>query len=80
MEKITFNLVMLTVVILSIMALWTIDISVGTMLSNGYLTMMNGFWTFNAMQMYHICLYSLIMLISLSGMLNIVLAHKKSVL
>ena len=53
-------------VVLTLIATWTIDVAVSALLAQGYLT--NGFFINNPAQMYHIGLY-IIILVSFSNFL-----------
>ena len=53
-------------VVLTLIATWTIDVSVSALLARGYLT--NGFFINNPAQMFHIGLY-IIILVSFSNFL-----------
>ena len=54
-------------VILQMIFVWHIDLSLDALTNGNVFT--NGFWSFDPMQIYHICLYGIIILTGVFGLL-----------
>jgi len=58
-------------IVLMMLFVWHIDLSLAAIISEETYVFTNGFWKFNPMQIYHICLYGIIILTIFFGFLII---------
>ena len=63
-------------VILQMMFVWHIDLCLDVLIRGDILT--NGFWDFDPMQIYHICLYGTIILTGVFGLLILKMGRKST--
>lgn len=61
----TVQMLIIILVILQIIFIWHIDLCIGTIWRGSMLT--NGFFSFDPTQIYHICLYGVIIVSGLLG-------------